>query len=225
MNEILAALHGMITRDGADVSRAWSGGVPITHRRRSDSGDGIEVTLVAPEARGSSTQLGDNDVDVVVERFLRAPEGKGREPLWVEVFLECAADELGLFVEELGPEEVEEIVLAIFPHSVEATGKDAAAIVDDVRALIAFAVREHATDALRESLELLDLALAVRLARALEDPSQFGQAKLVSMAGRDAGFDMDTEAGIEACLRSMTRAKPRRTAKKPPAKKPRPRKR
>ena len=42
-----------------------------------------------------------------------------------------------------------------------------------------------------------------RLEAALSDPSKFGMAKSVFMAGREAGFDMDSPAGIDAWMRAV----------------------
>ncbi len=43
----------------------------------------------------------------------------------------------------------------------------------------------------------------VWLEAALSDSSNFGMAKSAFMAGRDAGFDMESKEGLEAWMRAM----------------------
>ncbi len=78
---------------------------------------------------------------------------------------------------------------------------------------VSFALREHASEASRQGLAILDLALAARLARALDDSSQHGSAKALVLAGRKAGFDMATEAGVAAYVRAVNRHAPKRRVK------------
>jgi hypothetical protein len=50
---------------------------------------------------------------------------------------------------------------------------------------------------------VLDGNASQRLARMLADPSRFGPAKAFMMGGRAAGFDMSSQAGLDAWAEHM----------------------
>jgi hypothetical protein len=74
-------------------------------------------------------------------------------------------------------------------------------IIEENRAFYAFLKREFALDQANACLRALGGDAVKKLKAALSDSSNFGMAKSLLMAGRDAGFDMDTREGIEAWMR------------------------
>ena len=103
----------------------------------------------------------------------------------------------------LGPAELREIVFELIPSQVGIEAAAASGIIKELRAFYRFLEREYALEQAAACLRVLGGDAVKRLAAALSDTSRFGLAKAVLMAGRDAGFDIDTQAGIEAWMRTV----------------------
>lgn len=79
----------------------------------------------------------------------------------------------------------------------------AASIIMDNRAFYAFLKREFALNQAAACLRVLGAQAVKQLEAALSDKSNFGMAKSLFMEGREAGFEMDTQDGIESWMRAV----------------------
>ncbi|MBI3184852.1 MAG: hypothetical protein HYZ28_22160 [Myxococcales bacterium] len=91
----------------------------------------------------------------------------------------------------------EEVVFRIFPRKVSVGASQAGEIVDELRAFWRFVDREFGLKNAAQCLAALDDQAVKKLERKLSDPSNFGLAKSFVMAGQEAGFDTDTEEGLQ----------------------------
>ena len=116
--------------------------------------------------------------------------------------MDFAADCVGATIATLGPSELREIVFEIIPREVSI---DAAArsIIEENRASYAFLEREFGLKQADGCMRVLGGDAVKKLEAALSDKSNFGVGKSLCMAGREAGFDTNTRAGIEAWMRAM----------------------
>jgi hypothetical protein len=140
------------------------------------------------------------------EQFADSPEGRalGRDGTrWIVPFLGIAADRYGEMPEAIRPPTVEAVLFERFPASVNALPEDARTIVEDVRAFLRFSTRALGSPIAERSLAVLADDAIDRLARALGDKTKYGMAKAVSVAGREAGHDMTTQAGAEAFMKQL----------------------
>lgn len=156
--------------------------------------DGQEID---PEARRPLEQE-------LLRRFLAAPEGKAPTDVrWCHLVMDLAADYFGATIATLGAPELRELVFEITPRQVTIDASAAAGLVASQHAFYAFLKRECGLEQAEACLRVLAGDAVERLQAALADPSMFGMAKSIMMAGRDAGFAMDTQEGIEAWMRVM----------------------
>src|SRR5205814_367476 len=76
-------------------------------------------------------------------------------------------------------------------------------IINENRAFFAFLKRELGLEQADACLRVLGRDAVKRLEDALSDRRNFGMAKSVVLAGREAGFDVETKAGVEAWMREV----------------------
>jgi hypothetical protein len=205
---------------------AWKGGAPFTRTISvaTHAGD-LEVTLSAPAEHSRGEHEGDllGDLADLAEageemdgkrrerlenellgRFVASPEAKGLTDVqacrWV---MDFAANYLGATIATLDPAELREILFEIVPRKVSIDASEARWIIEDNRALYAFLKREFGLEQADGCLRVLADDAVKKLEAALSDPRNFGMAKSLMMAGRDAGFDMSSKEGIEAWMREV----------------------
>jgi hypothetical protein len=142
--------------------------------------------------------------DELIQKFVESPEAKTLSDIHACHFvMDFAADYFGATIATLGPRELREIVFDIIPRKVSVGASVARPFVEELRAFYAFLKREYALDPADACLRVLGGDAVERLEAALSNTSNFGMAKSLFMAGREAGFDMDSKAGIEAWMRAM----------------------
>ncbi|HEX4417252.1 MAG TPA: hypothetical protein VH165_05095 [Kofleriaceae bacterium] len=156
--------------------------------------DGDELD---PEARGPLE-------DELVHRFSASPEAKALTDIQSCRFvMDFAADYFGATIATLDPRELREIVFEIIPRKVSIDASAASWIIEETRAFYGFLKREFGLKQADACLRVLGGDAVKQLEAALSDTSQFGMAKSLFMGGREAGFDMDSQAGVEAWMRVM----------------------
>lgn len=207
---------------------AWSGGEPVTRTLvvATQAGD-VEVSLRVPcerepgESRPPDDVLaalyeldhngGELDPEArrpleaeLVRRFAASPEAEGlTDTFSCHLVMDYAADYLGLTIATLEPGDLREIVFTIIPRKVATDASAAASIIEEIRAFYGFLRRELGLEQADACLRVLGGDAVEKLEAALSDTSKFGMAKSLFMGGREAGFDMDTEEGIEAWMHAM----------------------
>ncbi len=133
----------------------------------------------------------------VIRRFSESRFADSAPDLgWIELSLTYGADYEGVSFSAFDARALRKVVFEHFPRKVSCEASAAPEIVHSLRAFWTFArdvlVHAHAEACLRE---LGDEAIP-RLARRLEDPSNFGMAKSFVMMGRSRGFRVDSEEGL-----------------------------
>ena len=136
------------------------------------------------------------------ELFAQSPEGaalieQGETIGWISPFLSYAMSYLGVTPVEMTARDFDEVLFELFPRKVAVGPDEAAAIVDELRAFWAFLGRAYNLPNALALLERLDSRAVTRLERALADPSNFGMAKSMVMAGKARGFDTTTQEGLD----------------------------
>jgi hypothetical protein len=215
--------HVLGERDA--LAAAWNGGEPMTRTLTVQVHAGaIDVTLRAPyaqkparppfEAMAALFDLakGGEEIDSerrreledeLVEKFVASPEAKALANVQACHFvMDFGADYFGATIATLGPRELREILFEIIPRKVSTDASTARAIVQETRAFYTFLKREYALEQADACLRVLGGDAVKRLEDALSNSSNFGIAKSLFMAGREAGFDMDSKEGIEAWMRA-----------------------
>lgn len=223
---IALALPEVLAEPGA-LRSAWSGGEPFSRRVTVHAHAGeLEVTLRAPcepayaegddpgdllVALAALGQAGELDADerdeleeALVRRFRASPEGAALPDIeWCPYVMSLAADQLGETIAMLDGPGLEEIVFEALPREASVEASAARSIIEELRAFYRF-LRELGLEQADECLEILGGDAVGELEAALSDPRNFGMAKSLLMAGREAGHDMSTKEGIEAWMRAVS---------------------
>ncbi|MFM9964072.1 MAG: hypothetical protein ACKV2Q_22950 [Planctomycetaceae bacterium] len=159
-----------------------------------------------------SDEYGERDEDLAVEyceklgdRFANSLEA---QPLlesgvglgWAESMMRYSIDYLGETPPNMSVRDVSEVVFEIFPRKVSVNANQAGEVIAELHAFWSFLQREYQLKNATRILELLGPGAEERLHDELDDPSNFGMAKSFYMAGQQAGFDMTTQAGLNAFM-------------------------
>jgi hypothetical protein len=139
--------------------------------------------------------------DGLMTAFAESPEGIAFEEHYGEIgwphsFLYCAQTYLGTTPPEMSPRDVAEVLFELFPRKVSVEAEAAGEIIAEMRAFWEFLGREYELPNAAGIVADLGRDAAARLKRELSDSSNFGMAKSFFTMGRDAGFDMTSEAGL-----------------------------
>jgi hypothetical protein len=139
----------------------------------------------------------------IIETFLASPEAdllEGREEAcwWIGEFLRLSHSHgLGSPV-SMTVADVEEVLSELMPREVTiASEEEAKAAIPALRAFFTWVARVGKPGERASILRALT-ALEPRFPSMMMDESRFGPAKGFVMAGLNAGFDMSTQAGVEA---------------------------
>ena len=161
--------------------------------------------------------------EALLRRFEASPEARSLEDFApCGLLLEVALLHFNATVATLTARELREVLFVLVPRSVNVEASHAAAIVEALRAFYAFLRREFQLEQADACLRVLGGTAAKRLEAALSDSSKFGAGKAFIRAGREAGFDMSTKAGIDAWMRASNGRLPAESMPPSPAKQTRP---
>lgn len=197
---------------------AWGGGAPVvrTFAVTTHAGE-LEVVLRVPYERSRSGGLdraqGAEETasealreleDGLERRFAASPEAKALpEVQFCRVVIDLAASHFGAAITTLGASELRQLVFEIIPSKVSVDASAARGIIEEMRAFYGFLARELALAQADACRRVLGGDAVARLEAAMSDTSKFGMAKAIVMAGREAGFDVDSKAGLEAWMRTV----------------------
>jgi hypothetical protein len=139
--------------------------------------------------------------------FAESAEAKAledRDATWVDPFVRYAFDYCGATPATMGPEDVEEVLLDVYPRKVMTEPEDAKGIVNETRAFFKFLEREFKLENAAECIEYLDdPALVAKLERRFADKRSFGPAKALMSMAKDYGYDISTNDGIQAWMKEV----------------------
>ena len=219
---IATSLAEIIHESRSELEDAFEGGSRLVlHKELETSGGKLELTISAPHpGQQADNALLDDDGEVdedrvaayriaayrieILDQFKASPEAQAEPGAhWAALLVDYATSYFGTTVESLATEEFHELVFEIFPRKVSVEPEAAPAIIAGLRAFLRFLQRERPGSRARGHLTLLEGDASQRLARMLADPSNFGPAKSFIMGGRAAGFDMSSQAGLDAWAAHM----------------------
>ncbi len=226
--EAIALALSKLLADKKAVHAACSGGEPLSRTLSVVSHAGaLEVILRLPYRAGSDEYLPPYDVVAglsklvqqgkpldsdtrllleieLVHRFVASPEAKALSGIECCHFMMDAADsQFGATIATLSAAQLGEIVFHTIPEKVRVLASAAAWIIEDLRAFYSYLKREFRLEQADACLGVLGGAAPQKLSAALSDPSKFCLAKSLLTAGREAGFDIETDAGAEAWIRVL----------------------
>jgi len=139
--------------------------------------------------------------DQLVQLFEQSPEGQalqheGSDLGWASMMLEFGVDYLSVTPPKMSPGNLREILFDLFPRKVSTTADEAEDIVRTVQAFWKFMQREFHLENAAACLKVLDDKAARELKKKMSDPGSFGIAKSFVMMGKERGFDMTSEKGL-----------------------------
>jgi hypothetical protein len=144
-------------------------------------------------------------VDGLMEAFSASPEARplldsGAGVGYVENMMDFAFGYLGVNVATMTLRDFNEILFDLFPRKMSMEPGRAAAVVEELRAFWQFVHREYRSSSAEKIAASLDPHATDRLEKKLSDPANWGMAKSMLMMGQKAGFDMTTQAGLDAFM-------------------------
>jgi len=156
----------------------------------------------------------------LVDLFADSPEA---EPVlamygcleWADCLLSSARTYERIPITTMDWEDLEVMLLDVFPCKILCEPSDALAIVTELRAFFGFLHREFALPNADVCAGLLDDELTRQLELALSNPENYGLAKMMVIAGTKAGFDMTSEEGIAAFVEAYNQSLPRMPVRPP----------
>ncbi len=224
---IALSLTNMMVETKA-LRAAWDGGEPTSRTLSVTTHHGeIEVTLCAPYMRAPIEFAPSHDIladlaalardhdevdpaarealeDELVRRFAASPEAKDLEEIHACQFvMDLAANYFGQTIATLGASDLREVLFELIPRKVSIEASEARWIVEETRAFYTFLKREFGLKQADSCLRVVGGNAVKKLEAALSTSSNFGMAKSLFMGGSDAGFDMQSEEGIEAWTQSI----------------------
>jgi hypothetical protein len=153
-------------------------------------------TLELTEREALQTEL--------IEQFLVSPEARDlRGDSIVAVIAQLAEDYVDATLATLQPFDLANIVFELMPRKLSASPSEARSIIVELRCLFAFMKRAYGHTRADACLRVLGGDAVSRLKAALSDPSNFGLAKSLLMSGAEAGFEVDTQEGLDAWVREV----------------------
>lgn len=141
--------------------------------------------------------------DGLVEAFAESAEGRahaaaaGEVGGWAHLFLDYYFGYIGGDFPDITVRDAQEICFDLFPRKVSTEPESAAEIMTELRAFWAFLGREFRLPQADAMQALLDDDAVLKLKNRLADPGNYGMAKSFVMMGRQAGFDMSSERGMQ----------------------------
>lgn len=142
----------------------------------------------------------------LLERYRESPEFCGSG--FLSMLFDFALDYEGASPAETTPSILRTVLLELFPRKVCCEPEEAKDIVAEVRAFFRFAQRRWNHRRSGPCLKLLTPKLIDRLEFRLGDTRRFGMAKSLFTAGCEAGFDMESEEGLQEAVAALN-AQPR----------------
>ena len=134
--------------------------------------------------------------------FEESPEAKAltTSGQWPDMLLEYADEARAARASTISADVLEEVLFEAFPRAVSCDASAAKVIITELRAFFTYLERELGFENAAECLDVLGADAEEALRDVLSDPGNFGVAKSFVMAGKQAGYDMTTQEGMEAWM-------------------------
>jgi hypothetical protein len=141
----------------------------------------------------------------LLEDFVASSEGiaclKDKNwPHWAEMFLDYYFGYIGDNVAEMSKSDVEEVIFQLIPEKVSTEPEDASEIIAEMHAFWSYLGREFQLKQAPQILALFTDDAITELRAELANPRNYGMAKSMFMTGKQAGFDMTTQEGLDAFM-------------------------
>jgi hypothetical protein len=145
-------------------------------------------------------------IDGLMREFAASPEAKplldsGADVGYAGMMLEYSLNYLGVTPDRMSLPDFNEVVFDLFPRKVSTEPESARETIEELRAFWQFVHRQYGLDNAAKILATLDDKAVTLLHEKLADPSNYGMAKSFVMQGRQAGFDMTAQEGIDEFMR------------------------
>ncbi|HUG72952.1 MAG TPA: hypothetical protein VMK82_05965 [Steroidobacteraceae bacterium] len=223
MFEAISRALARLMSEASGLREAWQGGQSVSRTAVVPTHQGdVEVTLQTLTRRVETgdpiiglleLELDGEELDpderarlemALLDEFAASAEGAGRAHGGnCSLVMDLAADYLGCTITGLDADGLREILFEVLPRKASIGASEAPAIVDELQAFYQFLKRAYDFSGADDCLRVLRDGAAAKLQAALSDSSKFGMAKSLFMAGREAGFDMSTQEGLDAWMLGM----------------------
>lgn len=200
VNQEVIELEAAIDELGGSLTEQQDRKLRDVKAARDKAGQPL-LSIGAPEDDDEHDDIDDGEHegerDDVIGRFSESPLAESAPGLdWIDLSLRYGAEYEGVSFSEFDARVLHKVLFELFPRKVSCEPSAAPEIIRSLRAFWTFA-RDALANAHAEAClnELGDDAIP-KLARRLEDPSNFGMAKSFVMMGRSRGFRLDSEEGL-----------------------------
>ncbi len=145
--------------------------------------------------------------DQLFNLFVESPEGQalideGNGPSWADMMMDYGINYLAVTPPQMTPGDLSEVLFDLIPQKVSAEADEAPNIIHELQAFWKFLQREFQLENAAACLKILDDKAVRRLQKEMSNPANFGMAKSFVMMGKQRGFDMTTEEGINEWMKT-----------------------
>lgn len=214
--EAICRALAKLMRSKSKLAEAWDGGPEVQQTVHAKTRAGpITVTLTCPhpedaqateatDAMSEQAAAAHGLLDhVLLHHYEASKEARARGGSdFCQLVVTLSADRFGLPLATLSAAQLRELIFEFLPRQVSMDANAASDIIEDLRAFARYLSREYGRDCSVAWLDVLDDDATARLEAALSNADNFGPAKALIMAGRAAGFAMDSPEDIEAFMRT-----------------------
>jgi hypothetical protein len=139
--------------------------------------------------------------DQLLMLFEQSPEwqefwNEERATGWTSMLLDYGVNYVGVTPPQMSPDHLREILFEIFPRKVSAPAEDAPDVIAEIQAFWKFLQREFHLENAAANLAILDAKAVRMLKEEMDSPDNFGFAKSFVTMGRERGFDITSEEGL-----------------------------
>lgn len=139
--------------------------------------------------------------DQLLALFAQSPEwqefrNEGYRGGWTGMMLDFGLNYVGITPPQMTPGHLREILFDIFPRKVTDEADKARDVIAELHAFWTFSQREFHLENAAAILAILDAKAVRMLKEEMDDPDNFGMAKSFVTLGKQMGFDMTSEEGI-----------------------------
>jgi hypothetical protein len=223
MLEAVARAVTQLLADPTALRAGWQGGQPVSRAFTVVAqGHSVELTLgtLAADSIPSDPftdlrelEMASDELDpaaraplerALLNAFANSAEGRnctlgGHTGL----VMDLAANYLGVTIASMDGEDLREVLFEVLPRKVSIDASAAPYIIEELRTFYQYLKSAHDFSEAEDCLRVLGRSATTKLAAALSDRSNFGMAKSLLMGAREAGFDMTSQEGMEAFMRSV----------------------
>ena len=146
--------------------------------------------------------------DQLLKLFAQSPEWlefrkEKRSTGWTGMMLDYGLNYLGVALPDMSPDHLREILFEIFPRKVTAPAEDAPDVIAELQTFWKFVQREFSLENAAANLAVLDAKAVRMLKKEMSNPDNFGMAKSFVTLGKQLGYDMTSEEGINEWMQAF----------------------